>query len=107
MSIGRNYYGVKSALPLNQKWWVLNLNYYIIKCYKESETDTSNFDPAFTDGIPVDSLPNYDAPLSATLQENFKGFTYTDDNPHMTSVSMTNTSYIGGPSSFQAGRLRM
>lgn len=46
----------------------------------ESETDTSNFDPCFTEALPVDSLPsNQSAPLSETIQQNFKGFTYTDD----------------------------
>ncbi|KAJ3191699.1 hypothetical protein HK101_007493 [Irineochytrium annulatum] len=44
----------------------------------ESEMDTSNFDPVFTDNMmPVDSLPNSSAPLSETIQQNFKGFTYT------------------------------
>ena len=46
----------------------------------ESETDTSNFDPLFTDAIPVDSVPNDAAPLSATIQENFRGFTWTDES---------------------------
>ncbi|KAJ3042465.1 hypothetical protein HDV00_007235 [Rhizophlyctis rosea] len=51
----------------------------------ESETDTSNFDPIFTAALPVDSLPHSaDAPLSETLQQNFKGFTYTDDSAHLT-----------------------
>ncbi|KAJ3411148.1 hypothetical protein HDV05_002662 [Chytridiales sp. JEL 0842] len=43
----------------------------------ESETDTSNFDPTFTESIPVDSLPTHSAPLSETIQQNFKGFTFT------------------------------
>ncbi|KAJ3161927.1 hypothetical protein HDU88_007159 [Geranomyces variabilis] len=47
----------------------------------ESETDTSNFDPAFTDSLPVDSLPNASAPLSETIQQNFRGFTYVDEGP--------------------------
>jgi len=47
----------------------------------ESETDTSNFDPCFTETLPVDSLPNnQSAPLSDSVQQNFKGFTYTDDD---------------------------
>jgi protein-serine/threonine kinase/serum/glucocorticoid-regulated kinase 2 len=46
----------------------------------ESETDVSNFDPLFTDAMPVDSLPNDPYPLSETIQENFKGFTYTDES---------------------------
>jgi serine/threonine protein kinase len=46
----------------------------------ESEADTSNFDPCFTETLPVDSLPNnQSAPLSDSVQQNFKGFTYTDD----------------------------
>ncbi|KAJ3093428.1 hypothetical protein HDU96_002292 [Phlyctochytrium bullatum] len=46
--------------------------------------DTSNFDPVFTDNmIPVDSLPNNSAPLSETIQQNFRGFTYTDENAHL------------------------
>lgn len=45
----------------------------------ESEADTSNFDPVFTGAMPVDSLPNQSAPLSDTLQQNFVGFTYTDE----------------------------
>jgi len=47
----------------------------------ESETDTSNFDPCFTETVPVDSLPNnqYD-PLSDSVQQKFEGFTYTDDD---------------------------
>ncbi|KAJ3156833.1 hypothetical protein HDU86_003599 [Geranomyces michiganensis] len=48
----------------------------------ESETDTSNFDPAFTDSLPVDSLPNNaSAPLSETIQQNFRGFTYVEEGP--------------------------
>ncbi|KAI9309974.1 serine/threonine-protein kinase SCH9 [Zopfochytrium polystomum] len=43
----------------------------------ESEIDTSNFDPVFTEAMPVDSLPRNSAPLSETMQQNFKGFTYT------------------------------
>lgn len=50
----------------------------------ESETDTSNFDPVFTDAMPVDSLPNSSAPLSETIQQNFIGFTFTrDDTSHL------------------------
>ena len=49
----------------------------------ESECDTSNFDPVFTDAMPVDSLPNSSAPLSETIQQNFKGFTYTDETSHL------------------------
>ncbi|KAI8907558.1 serine/threonine-protein kinase SCH9 [Powellomyces hirtus] len=45
----------------------------------ESETDTSNFDPAFTDSLPVDSLPRESAPLSETIQRNFRGFTYFEE----------------------------
>ncbi|TPX63199.1 hypothetical protein CcCBS67573_g08737 [Chytriomyces confervae] len=45
----------------------------------ESETDTSNFDPFFTEdpnGV-APSLPNNGSvPLSDTMQENFKGFTF-------------------------------
>lgn len=71
----------------------------------ESETDTSNFDPAFTDGIPVDSLPNHDTPLSETLQENFKGFTYTDESAHLSGsvASLNPGSFMG---SYQSSRLR-
>jgi len=46
----------------------------------ESETDTSNFDPVFTNSAPTDSLPNNSpAPLSDTLQQNFEGFTYSNE----------------------------
>ena len=46
----------------------------------ESEADTSNFDPMFTNATPIDSLPNTSsAPLSDTLQQNFEGFTYTNE----------------------------
>ncbi|KAL2913685.1 Serine/threonine-protein kinase [Polyrhizophydium stewartii] len=48
----------------------------------ESEMDTTNFDPAFTNSIPVDSVHDGGA-LSETLQENFKGFTFTNENQHM------------------------
>jgi len=41
----------------------------------ESETDVQNFDPQFTDEIPVDSPPT-DTPLSDSVQEKFKGFTF-------------------------------
>ncbi|KAJ3060658.1 hypothetical protein HDU98_003406 [Podochytrium sp. JEL0797] len=41
----------------------------------ESETDTTNFDPIFTD-LPPDSLPNNSMPLSATFQEKFEGFSF-------------------------------
>jgi hypothetical protein len=50
-----------------------------------SEMDTSNFDPAFTEGIPVDSLPNKDAPISETLQEHFQGFSFVEES-HMERV---------------------
>ncbi|KAI9138445.1 kinase-like domain-containing protein [Paraphysoderma sedebokerense] len=46
------------------------------KPFVESEVDTSNFDPAFTSVVPTDSLPNGSTPLSETLQNEFKGFTY-------------------------------
>jgi serine/threonine protein kinase len=46
----------------------------------ESETDTSNFDPCFTEEMSVESLSNkQSAPLSDSVQQNFKGFTFTDD----------------------------
>jgi len=46
----------------------------------ESEVDTSNFDPMFTNATPIDSLPNTSsAPLSDTLQQNFEGFTYINE----------------------------
>ncbi|KAL5036892.1 Serine/threonine-protein kinase [Batrachochytrium dendrobatidis] len=80
-----------------------------------SELDTTNFDPAFTDSIPVDSL-TADAPISETLQENFKGFTFTNDSAHLAGSSMSSGSamstgsFIGtnsshGPSSISS-RLR-
>ncbi|KAJ3127589.1 hypothetical protein HK098_006118 [Nowakowskiella sp. JEL0407] len=55
----------------------------------ESETDVSNFDPIFTDAMPMDSLPNQSAPLSETIQQNFKGFTYVDENTHLNQLSET------------------
>lgn len=42
--------------------------------------DTSNFDPMFTEGIPVDSLPTKDAPISETLQQHFQGFSFVEDH---------------------------
>ncbi|KAH6587813.1 hypothetical protein BASA50_011115 [Batrachochytrium salamandrivorans] len=58
-----------------------------------SELDTTNFDPAFTESIAVDSLP-IDAPLSETLQENFKGFTFTNDNAHLGGSAMSAGSFM-------------
>ena len=53
-----------------------------------SETDTSNFDPEFTNASMTGSLHarafgvNFAAstPLSPTLQANFKGFTFVDES---------------------------
>ena len=42
---------------------------------QESEHDVQNFDPQFTEEMPVDSPPNH-APLTDSMQEHFKGFTY-------------------------------
>ena len=41
----------------------------------ESEIDTSNFDPEFTQQLPEDSLPSH-TPLSETVQRQFAGFSY-------------------------------
>ncbi|KAI8928294.1 kinase-like domain-containing protein [Entophlyctis helioformis] len=74
-----------------------------------SETDTSNFDPAFTEAMPIDSVKD-DTPLSGSVQENFRGFTYTDENQHLAGSAMSSSSMMssgGGLSSYQAGRLRM
>lgn len=50
----------------------------------ESETDTSNFDPAFTSALPVDSLSSTnESPLSEAIQENFRGFTYTNESNYL------------------------
>ncbi|KAL7752838.1 Serine/threonine-protein kinase [Sorochytrium milnesiophthora] len=49
----------------------------------ESEMDTSNFDPSFTAIVPSDSLPMSSTPLSATLQDHFKGFTYNGESQMM------------------------
>ncbi|KAJ3374877.1 AGC/AKT protein kinase [Allomyces macrogynus ATCC 38327] len=49
------------------------------KPHVESETDTSNFDPAFTSSLPIDSLPSNSTPLSETMQDHFKGFTYNGE----------------------------
>ncbi|KXS09199.1 Pkinase-domain-containing protein [Gonapodya prolifera JEL478] len=47
-----------------------------------SETDTSNFDTEFTNALPVDSLPSgSQPPLSQTVQDHFKGFSYQGENP--------------------------
>ncbi|KAJ3337899.1 hypothetical protein HDU93_000344 [Gonapodya sp. JEL0774] len=47
-----------------------------------SETDTSNFDPQFTEALPVDSLPNSNVPpLSQTVQDHFIGFSYQGESP--------------------------
>ncbi|TPX34792.1 hypothetical protein SeMB42_g07263 [Synchytrium endobioticum] len=53
-----------------------------------SEVDTSNFDPVFTDALPVDSMPSSaSAPLSNTQQDHFRGFTYTDHSSPYLSAS--------------------
>lgn len=54
----------------------------------ESETDTSNFDPVFTSSLPIDSVPKNSMPLSETVQQNFKGFTYTEENLDSSLASM-------------------
>ena len=60
-----------------------------------SEVDTSNFDPVFTDTLPVDSMPNTSSgPLSETLQDHFRGFTYTDDSsPYLNGAGSEYGSY--------------
>jgi len=58
----------------------------------ESESDTSNFDPCFTESLPVDSLPNnQSAPLSDSVQQNFKGFTFTDEDKLESVSSLTHS----------------
>lgn len=42
-----------------------------------SAVDTSNFDPEFTSEQPVDSVVDDSHMLSATVQEQFQGFSYT------------------------------
>ena len=54
-----------------------------------SETDTSNFDPEFTESMVVDESLSSVNMLSDSLQEKFKGFTYTDDS------SVLGTSKVG------------
>jgi len=71
----------------------------------ESETDTSNFDPVFTNSAPTDSLPNNSpAPLSDTLQQNFEGFTYTNE---MSTVSVSSDMMSVGSSSNYSHSSRM
>jgi len=62
----------------------------------ESEADTSNFDPMFTNATPIDSLPNTSsAPLSDTLQQNFEGFTYTNEmSTQVTNFSIKKFFYL-------------
>jgi len=58
----------------------------------ESEADTSNFDPCFTETVPIDSLPNnQSAPLSDSVQQNFEGFTYTDEDKLESVSSLTHS----------------
>ena len=49
----------------------------------ESEHDTSNFDPQFTDAAVGVSSTDASGPLSDTLQRNFVGFTYTDEEQQL------------------------
>jgi len=71
----------------------------------ESETDTSNFDPVFTNSAPTDSLPNNSpAPLSDTLQQNFEGFTYSNE---MSTVSVSSDMMSVGSSSNYSHSSRM
>lgn len=52
------------------------------KPHLSSETDTRNFDVEFTELAATDSLVTA-APISGTMQEQFQGFTYVDDNEMM------------------------
>jgi len=54
-------------------YFILNF-FFLLK--KESETDVGNFDPEFTDELPVDSLPDH-SPLSDSVQANFKGIFFS------------------------------
>lgn len=54
------------------------------KPHVSSETDTSNFDPEFTQTstsiLNKGMIPTSGTPLSPGIQANFKGFTYVDDS---------------------------
>ncbi|KAI8613135.1 kinase-like domain-containing protein [Chytriomyces sp. MP71] len=80
--------GPTDALELKQHPYLASLDWTRLerkqltppfKPLVESETDTSNFDPFFTEdptGV-APSLPSgASAPLSDTMQENFRGFTF-------------------------------
>ncbi|KAI9216696.1 kinase-like domain-containing protein [Blastocladiella britannica] len=58
----------------------------------ESETDVSNFDPTFTGSVPTESLPNTSTPLSETLQDHFKGFTFNGESNMPFGSSMSSAS---------------
>lgn len=45
-----------------------------------SAIDTSNFDPEFTNEVPTDSVVDDSHMLSATVQEQFVGFSYNGPN---------------------------
>lgn len=51
-----------------------------------SATDTSNFDEEFTSEVPLDSVSNEGTFLSATVQQQFEGFTYEDRDKHIGSM---------------------
>ncbi|PWN36988.1 putative proliferation-associated serine/threonine protein kinase [Meira miltonrushii] len=55
-----------------------------------SAVDTSNFDPEFTSEQPVDSVVDDSHMLSATVQEQFQGFSYTGNE-----LGMEGTSFRG------------
>lgn len=66
-----------------------------------SATDTSNFDQEFTSEPAMDSVIP-DSHLSATVQQQFAGFSYANQNMSMASGSMladkTAKINLGGPS---------
>ena len=63
----------------------------------KSESDVSNFDPEFTN-VPAQKFQHQSnqpstSPLSSTVQENFRGFTFVDDsiiNQNMRKLNLDN-----------------
>ncbi|ORX82508.1 kinase-like protein [Anaeromyces robustus] len=71
-----------------------------------SATDTSNFDEEFTSEVPLDSVSNEGNYLSATVQQQFEGFTYEDRDKHigsMVSSSLMSSTLTSRPLSRQVG----
>lgn len=58
----------------------LDLSFALAPAHQASAIDTSNFDPEFTNETPMDSVVDDSHMLSATVQEQFVGFSYNAPN---------------------------